>query len=72
MDLIVQQIVSVDMNPERAEAFLRFCKHEAFYGQLGAELINSKPEDIINGRISLFIKNGQWQRTQIIDEKGKL
>ena len=59
------------MSPERAEAFLRFCKHEALYGQLGMELLNANPEQIINGRITLFIKKGQWQRTQIIDEKGK-
>lgn len=72
MDLLVQQIISVDMSPPRAEAFLRFCQYEALYGQLWAEIINSKPEDIINGRVSLFIKNGKWQRTQIIDEKGKL
>ena len=65
------QTINVIMNYDLADKFKRYCKNEQFYNVLWAELLNAKPEEIINGRISLFIKKGQWQRTQVIDEKGK-
>lgn len=71
MAIILHQIVSVDMSQERAEAFLRFCQYEALYNQLGAELLNAKPEEINNGKIMLFIQKGQWIKTQRFDEIGK-
>jgi hypothetical protein len=64
------KIVSVDMTPERAETFLRFCQFEYEYKLIAQKILEAKPEQITNGRITIFVKNGEWQRTQIIEEKG--
>lgn len=68
MEILVHQIVSVDMNSERAEQFLRFAQNEAFYGLMWSELSKAKPEEIKNGWIKILLKQGEKPRVQRFDE----